>query len=319
MPWAKLVRSRGLEPPRLAALTPQASASTNSATTACSARSCSKPGRAKQAAAPFSAQLGFCQGSPRLIGGRALATLPAGGANARHRRDAAIGTGRSREDAMEPVFGPPIAWKVTRQPVAYEAACAVMAERVQRIAAGSAPELVWLLEHPPLYTAGTSAKDEDLLMPARLPVHRTGRGGQLTYHGPGQRVAYVMLDVKRRFGDVRAYVAALEGWIIDTLAALGVEGERQAGPRRGVGAPARAGCGGLRQDRRHRRAALALGELARHQHQRRARPQPLRGHRAVRHPRWRGHQPCRPRPPRDARCGRPPAALSLRAPLCADR
>jgi lipoyl(octanoyl) transferase len=130
---------------------------------------------------------------------------------------------------MQPAAGPPVAWKATRQTVAYEAACAAMAERVRGIAAGSAPELVWLLEHPPLYTAGTSARDEDLVMPSPLPVHRTGRGGQLTYHGPGQRVAYVMLDVKRRFGDVRAYVSALEGWIIDTLAALGVEGERRQG------------------------------------------------------------------------------------------
>ena len=130
---------------------------------------------------------------------------------------------------MQPPTGPPAAWKVSRQPVAYEAACAAMAERVRGIAEGRAPELVWLLEHPPLYTAGTSAKDEDLIKPAHLPVHRSGRGGQLTYHGPGQRVAYVMLDVKRRFGDVRAYVAGLEGWIIDTLAGLGVAGERRQG------------------------------------------------------------------------------------------
>jgi len=142
---------------------------------------------------------------------------------------------------MQPVIGPPIAWMVTDKPVAYEAACAAMAQRVDAIVAGTAPELVWLLEHPPLYTAGTSAKIEDLLAPARFPVHRTGRGGQYTYHGPGQRVAYVMLDVKRRFGDVRAYVAALEEWIIDALAMLGVEGERQAGrigvwvQRRGTG------------------------------------------------------------------------------------
>jgi lipoyl(octanoyl) transferase len=118
---------------------------------------------------------------------------------------------------------------MTREPVPYEAACAVMAERVAGIVAGTAPELVWLLEHPPLYTAGTSAKPEDLVTPSYLPVHRTGRGGQYTYHGPGQRIAYVMLDVKRRFGDVRAYVAALEDWVIDTLAVLGVHGERWPG------------------------------------------------------------------------------------------
>jgi lipoyl(octanoyl) transferase len=128
---------------------------------------------------------------------------------------------------------PSVEWMVTHDPVPYEAAGAAMTERVAGIIAGSAPELVWLLEHPPLYTAGTSAKPEDLVAdlvaPMRLPVHRTGRGGQYTYHGPGQRVAYVMLDVKRRFGDVRAYVAALEDWIIDTLAAFDVQGERWPG------------------------------------------------------------------------------------------
>lgn len=130
---------------------------------------------------------------------------------------------------MPPASGPPIEWMVTDAPVAYEAACAVMAERVGAIAAGTAPELVWLIEHPALYTAGTSARAEDLLAPSCLPVYRTGRGGQYTYHGPGQRVAYVMLNVKRRFGDVRAYVAALEDWIIDALAILDVKGERRPG------------------------------------------------------------------------------------------
>src|SRR5262245_32293986 len=123
----------------------------------------------------------------------------------------------------------PIDWITSDRPVPYEAACALMAERVAAIAAGAAPELVWLLEHPPLYTAGTSAKPEDLVAPSRLPVHRTGRGGQFTYHGPGQRVAYVMVDVKRRFGDVRAYVAALEDWLIDALALLDVPAERWPG------------------------------------------------------------------------------------------
>ena len=110
----------------------------------------------------------------------------------------------------------------------YPDAVRAMQERAARIAAGSAAELVWLLEHPPLYTAGTSARDEELLAHDRFPVHRTGRGGRLTYHGPGQRVAYVMLDVKRHGGDVRAFVAALEGWIIATLADLGVTGETRA-------------------------------------------------------------------------------------------
>ena len=95
------------------------------------------------------------------------------------------------------------------------------------IAEGSAAETVWLLEHPPLYTAGTSAEDADLLSATRFPVHRTGRGGEFTYHGPGQRVAYVMLDLSRRGGDVRRYVADLEEWIIRTLAAFNVVGERR--------------------------------------------------------------------------------------------
>jgi len=94
---------------------------------------------------------------------------------------------------------------------------------------GSAPETVWLLEHPPLYTAGTSADASDLLQPDRFPVHRTGRGGEFTYHGPGQRVAYVLLDLKRRRPDVRAYVHALEEWLIRALDRLGVEGERRDG------------------------------------------------------------------------------------------
>ena len=122
--------------------------------------------------------------------------------------------------------GPPVQWRVSDSPVAYAAALAAMDERVQAIAAGLEPELVWLLEHPPLYTAGTSAKPEDL-MDARFPVHQTGRGGQFTYHGPGQRVAYVMLDLKQRRPDVRAYVAGLEEWIIRTLAAFNVRGERR--------------------------------------------------------------------------------------------
>ena len=117
----------------------------------------------------------------------------------------------------------PVEWVVAQGLVPYEAACAFMVERSDAVAAGSAPEMVWLLEHPPLYTAGTSARPGDLLQPDRFPVHATGRGGQFTYHGPGQRVVYVMLDVKRRFGDVRAYVHALETWAIETLGELGVE------------------------------------------------------------------------------------------------
>ncbi len=117
-------------------------------------------------------------------------------------------------------------WLISDAPVPYPEAVAAMEARVAAIAAGEAPELVWLLEHPPLYTSGTSGKAGDLLDP-RFPVFATGRGGQLTYHGPGQRVAYVMLDLKRRQPDVRAYVAGLEQWIIRTLAAFNVRGERR--------------------------------------------------------------------------------------------
>jgi lipoyl(octanoyl) transferase len=109
---------------------------------------------------------------------------------------------------------------------AYAQAVAAMEARVAAIAEGSAPEAVWLVEHPPLYTAGTSARDDDLL-DRRFPVHRSGRGGQFTYHGPGQRVAYVMLDLGRRRPDVRAFVGALEAWIIGTLAEFGVSGQRR--------------------------------------------------------------------------------------------
>jgi lipoyl(octanoyl) transferase len=123
----------------------------------------------------------------------------------------------------------PVEWLVTPGLTAYNHACAAMAARVEAIAAGAAPELVWLLEHPPLYSAGTSAKPHDLVDPGRLPVYRTGRGGQFTYHGPGQRIGYVMLDAGRRFGDVRALVASLEDWIIEALAALGVAAGRRPG------------------------------------------------------------------------------------------
>ena len=121
----------------------------------------------------------------------------------------------------------PVRWEIAGDPVSYPDAVARMEREAEAIAAGTARECVWLLEHPPLYTAGTSAKDGDLVSPGRFPVYRSGRGGQFTYHGPGQRVAYVMLDLKRRGGDVRAYVAGLEQWLIDTLAAFHVQGERR--------------------------------------------------------------------------------------------
>ncbi|HFB2047697.1 MAG: lipoyl(octanoyl) transferase LipB [Hyphomicrobiaceae bacterium] len=118
-----------------------------------------------------------------------------------------------------------VVWAVSKKPVFYETAITAMDKQVSLIAACKAPELVWLLEHPPIYTFGTSAKPEDLLTPNRFPVYKTGRGGEFTYHGPGQRVVYVMLDVKRRTGDVRAFVGLLENWLITTLAALKVNGE----------------------------------------------------------------------------------------------
>ncbi|HVH74060.1 MAG TPA: lipoyl(octanoyl) transferase LipB [Stellaceae bacterium] len=120
-------------------------------------------------------------------------------------------------------------WRTSSGLVDYAAAVAEMEARVAAIRAGSAPELVWLLEHPPLYTAGTSARAADLLDPALLPVHNTGRGGQFTYHGPGQRVCYVMLDLARRGSDVRCYVRALEEWVIRALSAFGIRGERRDG------------------------------------------------------------------------------------------
>ena len=121
-------------------------------------------------------------------------------------------------------------WRISDTLVPYEAALAEMDARVAAIARGDAPELVWLLEHPPLYTAGTSAKPEDMRqdpLKARFPVYEAGRGGQFTYHGPGQRVAYLMLDLKQRQPDVRRYVATLEQWLIRTLAAFNVTGERR--------------------------------------------------------------------------------------------
>ena len=148
---------------------------------------------------------------------------------------------------------PPVEWRIAEGFTPYEEAVAFMEARADAIAAGEAPELVWLVEHPPLYTAGTSAQDGDLV-DARFPVHKTGRGGQFTYHGPGQRVAYVMLDLKRRTPDVRAFVAALEDWITATLAAFNVRGERRedrvgvwvARPDKGAGAEDKIAAIGIR-------------------------------------------------------------------------
>jgi len=165
-----------------------------------------------------------------------------------------------REDlALSSFFlrsGPPPEWRVTDSPIPYEAAVETMEARAADVAAGHAPELVWLLEHPPLYTSGTSAKAGDLIN-ARFPVFATGRGGQFTYHGPGQRVVYLMLDLKRRRQDVRAYVASLEQLTIDTLAAFNVRGERRedrvgvwvARPEKGPGREDKIGAIGVRLKR----------------------------------------------------------------------
>lgn len=123
----------------------------------------------------------------------------------------------------------PIDWRISAAQVPYPNAVVEMEERVGAIAEGRANELVWLLEHPPLFTAGTSAKPDDLLTPNRFPVYATGRGGQFTYHGPGQRVGYVMMDLRRRGNDVRRFVRELEEWLIRTLARFNVRGERREG------------------------------------------------------------------------------------------
>ena len=192
------------------------------------------------------------------------------------------------------------------RPVPYEEAVAEMEARVDAIRAGTAPELVWLLEHPPLYTAGTSARAEDLLDPDRFPVHRTGRGGEFTYHGPGQRVAYVMLDLKRRGPDLRRYVHDLEEWLIRTLAQLQRHRRTPRRPRRHLdrpGPPRRPPRPG-RQDRRPRRPRPPLGQLPRRVAERGAGPGAFRRDRAVRHRGARGDVAGRSRSAGDdGRCG----------------
>ncbi|WP_420349670.1 lipoyl(octanoyl) transferase LipB [Pelagibius sp.] len=143
--------------------------------------------------------------------------------------------------------GPP-EWRVEPGLTPYPEAVAFMERRVAEIRAGSAPELIWLVEHPPLYTAGTSARREDLLQPDRFPVFETGRGGEFTYHGPGQRVVYVMLDLKRRTPDLRRYVHDLEEWIIRSLAQFSVTGERREG-RVGIWVARSDGALGPREDK----------------------------------------------------------------------
>ena len=138
-----------------------------------------------------------------------------------------VNTRESLQIGLAPPAGsPPVEWRISDAPVDYQAALTAMRARATAIARGEAGELVWLLEHPALYTAGTSAQPHELL-DARFPVHSVGRGGQFTYHGPGQRVGYVMLDLKRRAPDVRRFVATLEAWLIETVAAFNVRGERR--------------------------------------------------------------------------------------------
>ena len=149
---------------------------------------------------------------------------------------------------LAPGNAPPVEWVVTPGLTEFPDALADMEARSEAIARGEAAERVWLIEHPALYTAGTSARESDLI-DARFPVHRAGRGGQFTYHGPGQRVAYVMLDLKRRRPDVRAYVATLESWLIETLKAFDVVGETRQD---------RVGVWVARPDK----PASALGEMA---------------------------------------------------------
>lgn len=122
-----------------------------------------------------------------------------------------------------------IEWKISDGLMPYEEALEIMEKRVADIHEGSAKELIWFVEHPPLYTSGTSAQEADLLAPKRFPVYYAGRGGQYTYHGPGQRVVYVMLDLNKRGRDVRKYIADLERWIIETLATFNVVGEIREG------------------------------------------------------------------------------------------
>ena len=133
--------------------------------------------------------------------------------------DTRITTRDSANDGVE--------WRTSATPVDYRDAVTQMEQRVSTIRAGTMAECIWLLEHPPTYTAGTSANDDDLILPDRFPVYATGRGGQFTYHGPGQRIAYVMLDLNRRGRDVRTFVRALEDWVTEVLSQFGVAGERR--------------------------------------------------------------------------------------------
>ena len=172
-----------------------------------------------------------------------------------------------------------VEWKVSPGLTSYADSLAAMEARAAAIRAGTAPELVWLVEHPPIFTAGTSADPAELFNPHGFAVAEAGRGGRYTYHGPGQRVGYLMLDLEKRGRDIRHFVHCLEGWMIDALGALGVDARRECG-RIGIWT----GTGRDRgQDRRNRGARETLGDNARLFDQRRARPDALFRHRPVRH------------------------------------
>ena len=202
-----------------------------------------------------------------------------------------------------------VEWITTPGLTGYREAEAFMETRAAEIAAGTAPECIWLVEHPPLYTAGTSARREDLTDPDRFDVFDTKRGGQYTYHGPGQRVVYVMLDVAARGRDVRCFVRQLEEWVIATLDSFNVTGEIRPG-RVGVWVvrddkPLTAtGQKNRRQDRGHRYPPAQVDQLSWHLDQCGTGPEPFFRHRALWHHRTRGDQPCRSRPAGDdGRCG----------------
>lgn len=190
----------------------------------------------------------------------------------------------------------PATWEIAPGLTDYELAISLMRERIAAIRGASAPELLWLLEHPPLYTAGTSAAESDLQDSSRFPTYNAGRGGQWTYHGPGQRVVYAMLDLNNPHGtvparDIRAYVVGLELWVIATLKEFGIKGETRAGRVRHL--DREWGQGG--QDLRHRRADKPLGDLARPGAERAPGSVAFQRHHPLRDSRARRHQPGGPR------------------------
>ena len=191
---------------------------------------------------------------------------------------------RAKADALGETAG--VEWRLSPALVPYEAAVSEMEERAEAILLEQKPELIWLLEHPPLYTAGTSSKPADLIDAARFPVHASGRGGQYTYHGPGQLVAYVHLDLNKRGRDVRQHVQRLEAWAIAALAHL--RHFRRAQGRTAGHMGEEAGTGG-RENRRDWRARAAVGHLSRHRGQRMPRSLALFRHRALRHRRCGRH------------------------------